>query len=208
MNRFLHHLSLFALFFLLTAQPVFAVTIPNFPNCPFPGGDQIANYDSGYHGVPGDNTSYTGADQVYQLNENQVVQCLCTEEGRGVQTWWWKQPSLTAEKESVVNKQGWVRIPNGALWGLDSTIWFAKNTYYSCKGDKGGMNGSSSDSAGGSDSSSSGSSESTAGGALGASLGGVLGASTLAGTGSYGKIVGYLALGFVALMIRNRLRRA
>lgn len=157
-------------------KPVQAVTIPDFQSCPFPGGETIASYSSGSHGVPGDYATYYGEDVVYKLNDAQVVQCLCTDEGQGVQTWWWKQPDLTAEDESILNKDGWVRVPNGALWGLDATVWFAKNTYYSCDG-RGGVLGAST------------------------SRGQVLGASTFAATGDMNLPALLAGVGLVMLVL-------
>lgn len=174
MKRLLSSLLIFIALLVMSNSKVMAVDVPSFPNCPFPGGELIASYDSGTHGVPGDVANYTGEDHVYKINENQVVQCLCADDGQGVQTWWWKQPSLTATQEAILNKDGWVRVPNGANWGLDATVYFAKNTYHDCNGRGGGE-------------------------LLGAStsVGSVLGADTMAGTGNLSAIV---SLGVVSVL--------
>ncbi|HEX8965691.1 MAG TPA: hypothetical protein VF820_04645 [Patescibacteria group bacterium] len=53
--------------------PAFASTTPDFPACSSPQGSTIASYDSGTHGIPGDSSTYTGSDTVYQVNESQVL---------------------------------------------------------------------------------------------------------------------------------------
>ena len=172
----------------VSATRVAAVEIPSFPGCPNPGGEIIADYDSGVHGVPGDSTTYTGKDMVFKLDDAKVVQCLCTDSGSGIQTLWWKDPGLSESDEAKVLAQGWVRVPNGALWGLDQSVYFAKNSNFNCSegGDGGHVNGSS-DSNGGSSSSSSDDAGSNNGGSI-------LGASTLAGTGNWSTIAGLFCL--------------
>jgi hypothetical protein len=173
------------MFFSVSASSVSAVDAPNFPQCANPGGSVIARYDSGVHGVPGDATTYTGKDSVFKLNDAQVVQCLCPDSGSGVQTLWWKNPGLSVEDEAKIISQGWVRVPNGSLWGLDQDVYFAKNSNFNCnEGGTGGVNGSS-------DSKSSSSSN---------GLGSILGATTLAGTGNAMTIFGVFLLAAGALV--------
>lgn len=111
---------------------VFAVEVPNFPVCANPQGDVIASYDNGIHGVPGDTTQYTGKDTVYSVNENQLIQCLCTDNGAGIQTNWWKVSSLTEDQTDILRSEGWILIPNGSAWGLASSKYLAKNINFSC----------------------------------------------------------------------------
>lgn len=200
--------TLFVALYLVAAQTVSAQSIPSFPSCPNPGGELIASYDSGIHGVPGDATEFTGSDQVFKLNDTQVVQCLCPDSGSGVQTLWWKDSGLSEDEISVITKQGWIRIPNGSLWGLDDAQYFAKNSNFNCKDngddhhdddddddDHGHSNGKSTHK-----SSSSSSSSTSTGGQ-------VLGASTLAATGSWGSIVAAFAVAFLAFSMARKLSK-
>ncbi len=134
----------FAVFFvyaLLTAivtTPVEAISPPAFSSCPAPGGELLASYSEGIHGVPGDQTTYYGSDSVHKLNQSQVVQCLCPDDGAGIQTTWWNVRDLSIAEQDAVIAQGWVFVPNGALWGLDADPYLAKNTGYNCSGGIGG----------------------------------------------------------------------
>lgn len=176
-------------FLVVPITSVNAQSIPSFPSCPNPGGELIAKYDSGIHGVPGDATTYTGKDSVFKLNDAQVVQCLCPSTGSGVQTVWWKNPGLSADEVAIVLKQGWIRIANGSLWGLDAAEYFAKNSNFICNesGTGGSTNGSSDSKSSSTSSSSNGS-------------GSILGVSTLAGTGNAMTIIGVFLLAAGALV--------
>lgn len=197
MNRTTKILVLLGMFFAVSATSVKAVETPSFPQCPNPGGVLIAKYDSGVHGVPGDATTYTGKDSVFKLNDAQVVQCLCPDSGSGVQTLWWKNPGLSAEDQAKVISQGWIRVPNGSLWGLDNTEYFAKNSNFSCN--EGGTGGSTN---GSSDSKSSSTSSSNS------SSGSILGVTTLAGTGNTMTILGVFFLAAGALVAGLFTRKA
>lgn len=183
-------------------NPIFQeeLKIPSFPACPNPGGEVIADYASGVHGVPGDSTTYTGKDIVYKLNDTQVVQCLCADPGEGIQTLWWKVPELSKEDKKNLIAQGWIRVPNGALWGLDEAEYYAKNSSYSCTtgGDGGHVDGSSSSNGGSSSSSSSSSSNSS---------GSILGASTLAATGNWSSIAGLFCLAAGLILAGHNTRK-
>ena len=116
-----------------------AATVPTFPLCANPQGQVIASYDSGVHGVAGDSATYGGKDTVYSLGEGTLVQCLCPTSGSGVQTNWWKISELSQDEINVLISQGWIYVPNGAAWGLDSAPYLAKNTNFSCSsGNSGG----------------------------------------------------------------------
>ncbi len=114
-----------------------ATTTPEFPACANPQGTVKVTYDSGTHGVAGDGATYTGKDTVYTISENTQTQCLCTVNSQGIQTNWWKVSSLTQDEINVLISQGWILIPNGALWGLDSAPYLAKNSSYTCTGSGG-----------------------------------------------------------------------
>lgn len=202
MKRIINTFVAFSLILSTSVAAVHAVDVPSFPACPNPGGEIIANYDSGTHGVPGNLSDFEGSDQVFKLSDTQVVQCLCPTSGEGVQTVWWKNTGLSSTDVSILLKEGWVRIPNGSLWGLDNAEYFAKNSNFIC-GDKGGgpsptVNGTSTSS-----------SESSGGGSSSVgSTGQILGASTLAATGSWRNILAALGIALLAFIMGRRLYKA
>lgn len=114
-----------------------SITKPNFPSCEDPEGQLKASYPNGTHGVPGDTTTYTGRDTVYTLSDNTLIQCLCTDQGKGIQTNWWKVSSLTENEINQLKAEGWIFVPNGSAWGLEETTYMAKNESFSC-GDREG----------------------------------------------------------------------
>lgn len=113
-------------------QKAFAVDVPNFPLCTAPRGEVIARYTSGTHGVPGDTATYLGEDVVYKVNENQVLQCLCTIDGEGIQTNWWQFEALSDDQMDILKSQGWIFVQDGSLWGLKAVPYFAKNAGFAC----------------------------------------------------------------------------
>lgn len=115
-------------------QLVSAIEVPNFPGCTNPQGVVKAQYNEGTHGIAGDMSSYSGKDTVYQLTDEALLQCFCSSDGKGIQTNWWKVSSLTEDEIQSLKNQGWVLIPNGALWGLQQAPYLAKNSEYSCTG--------------------------------------------------------------------------
>jgi len=150
---------------------------PTFPTCINPQGQIVASYDSGTHGVPGNTNAYTGKDTVYSLDNGNLMQCLCAENGEGVQTNWMKASGFSSQEVAALQGQGWILIPDGSAWGLDPVAYLAQNSGFTCGGaQQGGNIGGPGDgrSDGHSDGRSSGS-------VLGASTGEVLG---LASTGN------------------------
>ena len=111
-----------------------AVTTPTFPVCSNPQGTLKASYDSGTHGVVGNTATFTGKDSVYTLSNGTNMQCLCADNGQGIQTNWWKVSSLSADEINILISQGWTQIPDGSAWGLDAAAYLAKNINYSCSG--------------------------------------------------------------------------
>lgn len=116
------------------AGTVNAAAPPEFTSCLVPTGDIKANYESGIHGVPGDPATYSGKDVVYRLSSQALTQCLCPENGQGIQTDWWKASEISDNEISSLKAQGWIYVPNGAAWGLDDAPYLAKNSGYVCKG--------------------------------------------------------------------------
>lgn len=140
---------------IIKSGEAFAYETPNFTSCVNPQGDIKVNYDTGTHGIAGKTGTYQGKDTVYKTSENALTQCFCAVDGVGIQTNWWKIPSLTQSEIKSLEAQGWIYIPNGALWGLDNAPYLAKNSDFSCKssngnggGGGGGISGSSSSSNG------------------------------------------------------------
>jgi hypothetical protein len=129
------------IFFMFSCDFAFAVTAPNFPTCTNPQGTLVVSYDSGTHGVAGGN-SYTGSDKVYKIDENSLVQCMCTTDGKGIQTNWWKASSLDETQITTLKSEDWIYIPTGSVWGLDQDAYLAKNIGYSCISDSGTGGGS------------------------------------------------------------------
>ena len=126
-----------------STAPVKAVTPPDFPACSSQiTAPVIASYSNGTHGVPGDSNTYTGKDTVYALDgKNKVVQCLCIDNGNGIQTNWWKVSSLVDSDIKILQNLGWILVQNGSAWGLDADPYMAKNSAYSCGSKAGGTGG-------------------------------------------------------------------
>lgn len=115
-----------------SASRAFAITTPTFPSCVNPQGTLKTSYDSGTHGVPGNTSTFTGKDSVYTLSNDTLMQCLCADNGQGVQTNWWKVSNLTTDEVAVLVSQGWTQIPDGSAWGLEATPYLAKNSNFAC----------------------------------------------------------------------------
>ena len=131
-KRFLN-LPLFVFAYLLVANSTLAVNTPSFPLCPNPGGNTIASYDSGTHGVVGDYSAHTGSDYVYKTSKTTYVQCFCPKEGNsGIETKWWNVSGLSQDEIKGLENSGWIFIPNGANWGLSNDIYLAVNSQFSC----------------------------------------------------------------------------
>ena len=133
---------IFSVLFLLVANfntpKAFAVTTPDFPACTNPAGSLKVQYNEGTHGVVGNTSEFKGKDSVYNVNDSQVLQCLCTSDGQGIQTNWWKISSLNDSDIQILKNKGWYFVPNGSLWGLDNAPYMAINKSYTCVGGIGG----------------------------------------------------------------------
>lgn len=118
-------------YFFLAAKPVEAFATPDFGSCLNPQGSLSVEWASGNHGVIG-RGDYTGDDKVYIINSNQVLQCLCADNGQGVQTNWLSTSGMSAYDISVLEHQGWIYVPEGSDWGLNHTSYLAQNIDYTC----------------------------------------------------------------------------
>lgn len=143
LKRFLIILVIILFAITVGVSKSFALTSPDFPACTSPSGTLRVEYNEGTHGVVGNSSEFKGKDTVYTINESQTLQCLCTSDGQGIQTNWWKIPSLTGSEIQVLKNSGWYYVPNGALWGLDDVPYMAKNNNYTCVGGLGGIGGGS-----------------------------------------------------------------
>lgn len=123
-------------FFLINANNSRAFTQPSFSSCLNPQMPLQVSHPDGVHGVPGDSNSYSGADNVYSdkdtLSSSSVMQCLCLTNGQGMQTNWWKASDLSEDEIKILESQGWIYIPDGSAWGLDSAPYMAQTTNFAC----------------------------------------------------------------------------
>lgn len=189
---------LYVLLYLLVLPITASAAVePSFPTCANPTGTLKTQYSSGTHGIAGNSGVFSGSDSVYTLSDGNVLQCFCAEDGSGIQTNWWRVTSISDAERKVLESQGWHYIPDGAAWGLDNTVYLAKNNNYACRGGNSGNNSSSN---GGS--SVAGASANTGGSNNG--VGQVLG---LATTGSMNIIVMIISLGLgllsAGLLMKN-----
>lgn len=116
--------------------PVHSQTAPPFTSCTSPQGTIKVQHPSGTHGIAGETTNHTGSDTVYNVSGNALTQCFCSDKGEGIQTNWWKITSLTSTNIAVLEREGWIRIPNGTLWGLEEGEYLAKNAPYICANER------------------------------------------------------------------------
>lgn len=135
--KLLASLFLGLVLFFSAAVQTEAYSVPQFTSCLNPSGTIKANYETGTHGIPGKTASFEGKDTVYNLSGNELTQCFCAANGSGIQTNWWKASSLTEQEIDGLKSQGWVYIPNGALWGLEDAPYLAFNSEYICKSSQG-----------------------------------------------------------------------
>lgn len=200
-KKILFTISLLSLWTLFSAHGVFAITPPSFPSCTNPQGTTIASYDNGVHGIPGNPAEFRGNDKVYQVTDNTLIQCLCTDNGDGTQTNWWKFSSMNEAEITQLKNLGWIFIPTGAAWGLEDTPYMAFNTTFSCKPSAPAATPTPGPSAGG-----------EAGGqrggeVLGASIGPFGEVLGLATTGNITILYGLLGIGLASLLVGFVLRK-
>lgn len=105
----------------------------NFGSCLNPqwGASQVNYSSTASHGVIGVGT-FAGTDTIYGSGAN-VLQCLCTPEGKGYQTNWMSAEGFS---ESLINnykKDGWMFVATGSLYGLKDVPYLAQNSEYSCQ---------------------------------------------------------------------------
>jgi len=84
------------------------------------------------HGVVGHTESYAGTDTIYKSSGN-ALQCLCIENGKGVETKWMDASGLSDSQVATYKKEGWIYVATGSNWGLNDVQYLAKNSDYACK---------------------------------------------------------------------------
>ncbi len=130
-------LILIASFVISQATMASEQTEPTFADCENPQGQLKVYYANGIHGIAGVYTEQSGSDAVYKLTQDTLIQCFCPNEGNGTQTNWWKVAEMPLEQIAELQNQGWIYIPNGALWGLEEAPYLAKNLSYDCHDNNG-----------------------------------------------------------------------
>lgn len=110
-----------------------AYDAPSFPQCFNYTGIVKVEYKTGWHAIVGDPVLKEGGDVVYSLDEGNILQCFCPDNGKGIQSNWWKFSSLVHDQIESYKKQGWNYVPSGRDWGLDSDPYLVKNISYDCK---------------------------------------------------------------------------
>lgn len=116
--------------FLATASAANANAVPDFGSCLNPQWGKTQENVGSNHGVVGLG-SFAGVDSIYR-NGGNVLQCLCTNDGRGYQTNWLKADNMSEGQKSSLKSQGWMYVPYGKDWGLDDAPYMAKNVEYTC----------------------------------------------------------------------------
>lgn len=133
-NSFIAVITFFVLTLVVGASnPAFADTTVNLGSCVNP---QVAASQVNYgnsHGVVGKAPRYSGVDKIYSLENGNVMQCLCPDEGKGIQTDWVKADGYSETDINVLKKKGWIYVATGSSWGLSDVPYLAKNTEYACR---------------------------------------------------------------------------
>ncbi len=118
---------------LASTTSAFALTLPTFPACETPHGSVLASNGQGNHGIAGSNSDHTGTDIVYSVSgKAQATQCFCGTDSHGIQTDWLNVTGYSDGDLDFLRRSGWVFIPDGKLWGLDSGPYMTHNSNYTC----------------------------------------------------------------------------
>ena len=114
----------------VSAAPAYANNIPSFGTCVNPQWTKVQENYGSNHGVV-NVASFAGVDTIYASN-GYVMQCLCTDAGKGYQTNWIKASTLSKSQIETLKVQGWIYVLDGKDWGLEQGPYLAKNIEYSC----------------------------------------------------------------------------
>lgn len=101
---------------------------PVFPPCPEGGGIVKEFYPEGWHWILGIEGNQFGADKVFNIGDNNFIQCYFPPNGtEGIQTNWFAANNLTQEDIDDFVSQGWTFVTEGYAWGLPVQFYLAKN---------------------------------------------------------------------------------
>lgn len=122
--------------FLVTVVPTFAweqtlKDSTSFPSCLNPQISPSQVNKGSNHGVVGFSTPFSGTDTIFNLSRNNVLQCLCTDNGQGFQTNWLNVSQLSQSEINVFVSQGWTFFANAGAWGLNGA-YVAKTSQFLC----------------------------------------------------------------------------
>lgn len=119
---------------IVSAQPVMAYEVTDFGSCLNPQASASQVNTGSDHGVVGyPNQGFSGTDSIYSLDSNNVMQCLCADNGQGYQTTWLSTNNYSDSELSTFESQGWTYFADASNWGLTGS-YLAKTDTYSCTG--------------------------------------------------------------------------
>jgi hypothetical protein len=119
-----------ATLFMSAAVPAYANPVPQFGSCVNPQWAQTQSNSGSNHGVVNIGT-FSGVDSIYSSGSN-TMQCLCADNGEGYQTNWLKASNYSNDQIDSLKAQGWIYVPEGKDWGLESGPYLAQNVTYTC----------------------------------------------------------------------------
>lgn len=99
--------------------------------CPDVDGTLKVYYPEGWHAIVGYDENQWGADKVFNVGDNNFVQCYFPATGNtGIQTDWLSAANFIEEKILEFIANGWTLITNGYDWGLPVQTYLAKNFFF------------------------------------------------------------------------------
>lgn len=97
-------------------------------DCPDVDGTVKVYYPVGWHAIVGMSQNQYGADKVWNIGNNNFVQCYFPQTGHtGIQTDWMAAVGFAQSKINQFIADGWTLIKNGFDWGLPVKLYLAKN---------------------------------------------------------------------------------
>lgn len=109
--------------------------------CPNPGGNQMVNYQDGWHWVVGFSQNVWGKDSVSNVGTQDYVQCFCPLPHssqaitQGVQTDWQYAGNMSVSEQQQWMNAGWQLRHDGTAFGLPQHDYLVKNYSFSCNGE-------------------------------------------------------------------------
>lgn len=132
--------SLAAFLFAVTPK-TFAMQADVFQHvsCPNPGGNQIANFQDGWHAIVGSSQNMWGKDTVQDMGNQNFVQCFCPlplngqqAVQNGIQTDWRFAGNMSTSEQQEWMNSGWQLRHDGTAFGLPQNDFLVKNFSFSC----------------------------------------------------------------------------